>query len=369
MNNTDSRARVYDALNHREPDRTPVFEYVLHPPVGGKIIGREYREYLDDSALWLEEAQEIGLEKAVKQYAAARLDIAEKLGHDMLFVSPNPVPGEEYFYDPLQEIGLQFSLDHTGDPVERLVERNKKVRELLLKKLPLDCYLIYHELRREMEKRDMDLPIAAPAYFHGIWTDVDLMQAMILGPEAAEEHFSLATERTLSVVDDYVDFDIDLIGIGGDFAGNRLLISEECYRSFIVPEVKKCADVIRAKKKFSVNATDGNLWTVIDDFLIGCGVDCYLEIDMNAGMDLKKLKQQFGERITFLGNMDCGTVLTFSTPEEIAELTEQIIEDGWGKGGHIFTASNAITASVSLENYMAMVNAYRRKFSLDEIRI
>jgi len=89
---------------------------------------------------------------------------------------------------------------------------------------------------------------------------------------------------------------------------------------------------------------------------------------MNAGMDLKKLKDLYGKEIVFLGNMDCGKVLTFSSPEEIARLTMDIIEAGMGQGGHIFTASNAITSSVPPENYCAMVNAYRNRFELEPLK-
>jgi uroporphyrinogen decarboxylase len=93
--------------------------------------------------------------------------------------------------------------------------------------------------------------------------------------------------------------------------------------------------------------------------LQGSGVDGYLEIDLHAGMELKKLKDGYGERITFLGNMDCGNTLSFSSPEDIRHETVKCLEDGLGNGGHIFTASNAITDSVPIENYYAMVNAYK----------
>jgi uroporphyrinogen decarboxylase len=318
---------------------------------------------------WRNEVKQIGFKKTLRNYVKARLDLAQKLDHDMLFVTPNPVPGEHYYYDPLQELGTQFTLTHEGDPVLRLKERNMKVADMLLDTLPQDSYLVYHMLNEEMQKRGIDLPILAPAYFHGIWTDADLMQAMLLEPEVAHEHFSLATQRAFNVIDDYLDIGIDMIGIGGDFAGNRLLISEECYHQFIVPEVRKCARKIRAAGKYSINATDGDLWTVIDDFLISCEVDGYLEIDMNAGMDLAELKKRYGNSIVFLGNMDCGKILSFSSPEEISRITLEILDAGWGDGGHIFTASNAITASVPLSNYLAMVNSYRKRFGLPIIQL
>jgi uroporphyrinogen-III decarboxylase len=239
----------------------------------------------------------------------------------------------------------------------------------MLGELPRDCYLVYHFLREEMRRLELDLPLLSPAYFHGIWTDSDLMQVMVLEPEVAREHFRLATERALKVIGDYAELRIDLVGIGGDFAGTRLLISPDSYRQFIVPEVRACARRVRQAGAFSVNASDGDLWPVIEDFLFGCEVDAYLEIDLGAGMDLGRLKRLYGNRVTFLGNMDCGRILSFASPEEVERVTMSILEAGRSQGGHIFTASNAITASVPPANYLAMVNAYRGRFGLGKIRL
>lgn len=364
-----SRQRVEASFQHQAPDRTPIFEYVLLPPIAEQILGRPFVEYLGGMQPWLDEAQVSGFEKTLRNYAEARVEIAAKLGHDLLCLSPNPVPGEAYFYDPLDELGSHFELKETGDPVERLRERNQWVSESMMGQLPRDCYLVYELVREEMKLRDLDLPILAPAYFHGIWTDADLMQVMVLAPEVAQRHFSLATERAFKVIDDYVEMEIDMVGIGGDFAGKRLLISPDSYRGFIVPEVRKCARRLREAGIHSVNATDGDIWPVIDDFLVGCEVDAYLEIDMSAGMDLGKLKSRYGDTILLFGNMDCGNVLSFESEAGIRKLTFEILEAGWGEGGHIFTASNAITESVPLRNYLAMVNAYREYFKLPQLEI
>jgi hypothetical protein len=361
-----SRQRVKAAFGHSSPDRTPIFEYVLLPPVAEALLGRPFVEYLAGMEPWLEMAGEVGFERALRAYAAARVDIAESLGHDLIFASPNPVPGAPYMYDPLSEIGARFDI-RMGDPVQSLLDRNRRVAETMMGALPRDSLLVFQLLREEMGKRGLDLPILAPAYFHGIWTDSDLMQAMLLEPEAAREHFRLATRRSLAVIADYASLGVEMIGIGGDFAGARLLISPESYRSFIVPEVSMCAKAVREAGAWSVNASDGDLWPVIDDFLIGCGVDAYLEIDRGAGMDLAKLRSRFGDRITFLGNMDCGRILSFSPPEEITAITHEILDAGGTAGGHIFTASNAITSSVPVANYLAMVNAYRDHFGLPRL--
>ncbi len=136
-----------------------------------------------------------------------------------------------------------------------------------------------------------------------------------------------------------------------------------------MPEVRTLARRIHAAGAWAVNASDGNLWPVIDDFLLGCEVDGYLEIDLHAGMDLRRLKARYGERITFYGNLDCGNMLSFGTPEEVRAAHAGLPGGRLGQGGHILCASNAITASVPLENYLAAINAYRELFSVATIYV
>lgn len=364
-----SRDRIEASFLHKEPDRTPVFEYLLIGPRAEDVLGRAFPDYTYDRGKWIESAKGNGFEKTLKEYARNKIEIALKLGHDMLYICPNPLPDSIHSYDPLVGVDDYYVLDTISDPVDRLAVRNGKIAEEFERPLSDDCCMVYSFLYEEMDKHDLDLPIFAPAYFHGVWNDGDLMQSLILDPDEAHKHFSLATRRAKLIIDEYRKNSIKIIGIGGDFAGKVPLISPGAYREFIVPEVKKLAEYIRNSGGYSINATDGNIWSVIEDFLVGCGVDGYMEIDSGAGMDLGRLKKLFGDRTVLLGNMDCGNVLTFSTPEEIAEITHSILDEGYGNGGHVFTASNAITESIPLDNYFAMVNAYRDHFSLPPLRL
>ena len=349
-----SRQRIEAAFCHREPDRTPTFEYVLLSPVADELLGRPYAL---DPGHWPGALDELGWEGAVWQTVVDRLDLASLLGHDMMYVYPNPLPGE-------RDTALHMPpAVPSPDPVASVQRRNQAAAANLA---PPDdrSLLVYVLLRDEMGRRGLDLPILAPAYTHGIWTDVDLMVAMRLAPEVAREHFCLATQRALRSIERYLELEIDLIGVGGDFAGNRPLISPADYRTYIVPQVRACARRIHQAGRRAVNASDGNLWSVIDDFILGCEVDGYLEIDYHAGMDLARLKAEYGDRVTLLGNLDCGNVLSLGTPAEVRRHVLDCIEAGWGNGGHILCASNAITASVPLENYYALVAAYRERFGL-----
>lgn len=352
-----SRERIEAAFRHQEPDRTPIYEYVLLSPVADALLGRPYAV---DPGHWPAVVDAIGWQAAVRQTAIDQLDLACLLGHDMLYVPPNPLPER-------RDIHLHLPpADPSPDPVLQ-IERRNEAAEASLGPPPEESLLVYAYLREEMERRGLDLPLLAPAYAHGIWTDVDLMMTMRLAPEVAHLHFSLATQRTLARIEQYLALDIDMIGVGGDFAGNKLLISPADYRAFIVPEVRTCSQRIHDAGRWAVNATDGNIWPVIDDYLLGCEVDGYLEIDYHAGMDLRRLKGQYGDRVTFMGNLDCGNVLSLGSTAEVRQHVIDCLEAGRGKGGHILCASNAITASVPIENYLALVSAYRETYGLPQL--
>jgi hypothetical protein len=354
-----SRERIKAALQHREPDRTPLFEYVLLSPLADVLLGRAYA---GDPARWPKLVEEKGWQGAVRQSAADQLDLALRLGHDMMYVTPNSGPSRT-------EIRTTSGTprESVDDPVQRVHLRN----ELAASAPPPaeDSFLIYVYLKQEMKKRDVDLPILAPAYAHGVWTDVDLMQTMLLEPDVASRHFSLATKRAMRSIETYLSLGIDQIGVGGDFSGTRPLISPEAYRRFIVPEVRTLSRRIHQANGFAVNASDGNLWPVIEDFLFGCEVDGYLEIDWHAGMVMEKLKSICRGRVTLYGNLDCGNVLSFGSPEDVRQHTISCLQAGMGDGGHILCASNAITAGVPLENYLEVINAYRDVFNLPRFRL
>jgi uroporphyrinogen decarboxylase len=351
-----SGQRVRAALEHRDPDRTPIFEYVLHSPVAERFLGRPYA---GDDEVFQRILQEQGYEEAVRRRVADSLDLAEFFAFDMLYFYPGPVPspsppapapapGE----DPVENLCARIAAARSHRPGFSDARRGQ-----------------YLALRAEICRRGLDLPILAPNYAHGVWTDTDLMQTMLLAPEVAQEYFAQRTEGALAAVQEYLALGIDQIGVGGDFAGNRPIISANCYRRFILPEVRQVVRSVHRGGARAVHASDGDLWYVIDDFLIASGVDGYIEIDCQAGMDLRRLKERFGGRITFYGNFDCMQVLCFADPAGVRAHARQVIEAGRGGGGHILCCNNAITSAVPAENYLALQNAYRECFGLPALRI
>lgn len=346
-----SRERIEAALSHRQPDRTPVFEYLLLPPLADIFLGRPA---VGVYSRWNEAVAELGWEGAVRRSVLDELDLAVILGHDMLFIRlppgpPSAAPGEEPPPD---------------GPVERLRLRNERAAAMP-QAMPESRFLVYDLLGKEMEERGLDLPVMASAAGHGVWTDTDLMETMLLAPEIARRHFELATARCLRLLEHYARFPcVSMVQVGGDFAGTRPLISPAAYREFIVPEVRRVSRRVRAAGRVAVNASDGNLWPVLEDFLFGCEAEGYCEVDWHAGMRMEKLKPVCRGRVVLFGNLDCGNVLSFAPPGQVRGHVRECLDAGMGDGGHVLCASNAVTGSVPMVNYLAAVNAYREYFGL-----
>ena len=81
---------------------------------------------------------------------------------------------------------------------------------------------------------------------------------------------------------------------------------------------------------------------------------------LEAGsLDLKQLKADYGDMITFVGGLDL-RILEAGTPEETRKFAEYLIHT-LGPTGYIFGSSNSITPNVIPKNYRAMIDTLLEK--------
>ena len=153
-----SRERIEAALRRREPDRTPLFEYVLQSPIADIVLGRPYAADPVGGPLLIKERE---WEFAIRQCATDIVELAVRLGHDMLYVIPNPPSSGETGGN------LPHFEEFADDPVTAL-ERRNDTEAAKAPSPPDETLLIYEYIRNEMLKHEVDLPILAPAYVHGV---------------------------------------------------------------------------------------------------------------------------------------------------------------------------------------------------------
>ncbi len=142
---------------------------------------------------------------------------------------------------------------------------------------------------------------------------------------------------------------------GDDVAyNNGPMISPAVFRELFFPELKR---IIRAYKDLGflvIKHSDGYMMPLLDMYL-EAGFDCLDPIDPIAGMDLKYMKENYGEVISLKGNINCATTLVTGSVDDVAEETKYCLRVAKGRSGYIASSSNSIHSSVKPENYAAML--------------
>lgn len=352
------RERVLRAYRHEEVDRTPIGEmYEIAPPTREVVLGKkcgfvEQMEMLRD-APW---------QTIVENDAQERVDIAVKLGFDMIGartnISPNferPRPISKYIWETsrtiheyLPESNIQKSIPKSDPaPLEEYI--NKEVVDD-----PEPQFYEFLRVKELMKECGVELAIFSPLYAIPVAVLGERLEWFYTNTEELHKFYDGCTQNAIASGRKLVENGAEVIGLGGDLACDKgSMISPKHYREFIMPQIRRQADAMHEMGVFVNNTSDGDLWSVLEDFLIGAHVDGFGEIDNAAGMDLARLKREYGDRICFMGNLDIRWAFTRGTPEECKKEMIKCIQDGWGNGGHIICTSNLVHKDVKPENYFA----------------
>ncbi|MCC6423922.1 MAG: methyltransferase [Phycisphaerales bacterium] len=135
--------------------------------------------------------------------------------------------------------------------------------------------------------------------------------------------------------------------------------SDQTLRDLWLPYYKRMNDWIHANTawktfKHSCGAVSGFIDTFID-----AGFDILNPVQCSAtGMDPRKLKERWGDRITFWGGgIDTQRVFPFGTPDEVRAQVLERLEIFSPGGGYIFNTIHNIQAKTPVQNIIAMLDA------------
>ena len=153
---------------------------------------------------------------------------------------------------------------------------------------------------------------------------------------------------------------VDILHIGDDIANQlNMMFSLEQYRKWIKPYHQR---VICAAKKINPDIiidyhSDGNCTAAIDD-LIEIGIDILNPVQPEC-MDIKTIKEKYGDRLSFRGAIGTQTTMPFGTAAEVAKEAERTIGIMGSGGGLILAPSHVLEPEVPWENVEAFINAVK----------
>ncbi len=174
--------------------------------------------------------------------------------------------------------------------------------------------------------------------------------------------FEKITEVQIGILQHYLDAVGDLIDvfvIGDDLGGeNGPLISPASYRELVKPYHKKIWGFIKKHTNaYLFLHSCGSIYKFMPD-LIELGIDIINPVQVAAkDMDSKKLKKDFGDKMTFWGGVDTQKVMPYGTPEDVEKEVKMRIADLAPGGGFVLTAVHNIQPGVPPANILRMYEA------------
>ena len=132
-----------------------------------------------------------------------------------------------------------------------------------------------------------------------------------------------------------------------------LFISPILWRRYIKPRMKILYDIVKEYKGLVFQHSCGNIEKIVQDLIeIGCDV---LDPLQPAANDIFKLKEVFGNRLSFMGGLDTQSYLSFGSPEEVKHKVKKVLSIMGKDGGYIAAPSHTIT--IPAKNRLAMIDA------------
>ncbi|MFQ6052398.1 MAG: uroporphyrinogen decarboxylase family protein [Candidatus Hydrothermarchaeota archaeon] len=355
----NSRERILRALDHKQPDRVPVFELYINESSIVKLaevlrpetvevkatkdrFGEERLEILDIYSFLIKELE---LDATCTNFSMGLERISENRGRD--------------------KYGTLYCLSEHGEPVpvEGAIGSASDIKgfDMVSKLEPDDFIRVQYVINKTGKDKAHFLTITDP--FKISWRLRGGMQYLlmdyVLNPGLVHDSARMATDFNIAVIDMAIPMGIDALVMPGDLAGEETtLISPEHYREFIKPYHKEIVVYAHQKGLKIVKHSDGNLWPILDDFL-EVGFDGIHPIQPQC-MDIGEVKKYLAGRACILGNIDCRNLLPFGTKKEVEQTVKETIEKASRGGNYIVTSSNSIHPACKPENYIAMVKAVHK---------
>ena len=213
---------------------------------------------------------------------------------------------------------------------------------------------------------------AAPSGYFGIWERCngmlglpENMMYMAAQTEITLEMFERITEYKIRLARELLKLDLPLYHHGDDLGfQTSTFFSEAMFKELLLPYLRRLFKVYKDAGKKVAYHSCGNITRMIPH-LIDAGVDVLEPVQ--PCMDLKYLKEAFGDSLIFWGGIDTQSILPHGTAEEVREHTRQVIRTLGRGGGLIIGPSQEIMSDVPIENIVAMVETIRaeRQGALD----
>ncbi|MFQ6130659.1 MAG: uroporphyrinogen decarboxylase family protein [Armatimonadota bacterium] len=374
------RERVLTTLEHREPDLVPWGEHSIDYSIYEMVLGREtwvQAKFKETKGLWDGRRDEI-----VASYKRDIPELAEALGFDIVTVPLAPAAGAEH--RPMEQIDHETFRDRAGN----LHRISATTHKLMPYKVRTDNYQVptLEQLQERIDKLDaegLQKPddscwetirhvVAKMKATHWINTCVGGFGFPTVGPTDEEQYLNLAlhpelhaktaelnAKRCMATLPWYAEEGLDSIMPCADLGSSTAL--------FASPKILEqhvahwWTEYVRRAHQLGLKVVKhccGCIWEALP-FLAQAGFDGYEGIQASGGMDMKRLKERYGDRLTLWGGV-WNEHLILGGPQDIEADARYAIKWGAPGGGFIYGATHSLAVGTKPENLERMKTCRER---------
>ena len=335
-----SKERVRLAFEHREPDRVPLW-YGASEELTAKLI--QATGVPDEEALM--RRLHIDFRRVRQDYTGPATAIRED-GHSVTMWG-------------VERGGLEY-----GQPLSHPLAGAETVEDIYRHPWPDPAWFNSRRCRALCESWKEYSIIGGPWVV--VWTEAtelmgmeEYLMKMHTHPEVIKALNERVAEFYWQLCLEFFDTCGDLLDIfffGDDFGTQEaLFISPDMWREFFKPLLKRFSDLGHDYGMKTMFHSCGSVWSIVPD-LVDIGMDALNPVQPCCkGMDLGRMKRDYGDHITFHGAIDHQRVLPFGTPEEVRAEVRRVIDILAPGGGFCLAPSHDLMlADFPPENVIAM---------------
>jgi uroporphyrinogen decarboxylase len=182
---------------------------------------------------------------------------------------------------------------------------------------------------------------------------------IILDPGLIREMAEVYIDFLIAVIRRIIDKGIEIDGFMAveDLASTRgMLFSPDQWRDIYKPQMRKIGAMLKENNLHFWMHCCGNCEAVIED-LIECGLKVINPLEAKSGLDVCVLKDTYGGRLAFYGNLDV-IRLAGSSETAMSEI-ENKLKPFSGEGGYIAHSDHSIPPEISFRRYCEIVEKIR----------
>ena len=173
-------------------------------------------------------------------------------------------------------------------------------------------------------------------------------------PEFAQQLLDFIAELNMEILPRLMTPHLDGVLLGSDWGSqNDLIVSPDIWKSMMKQGQKTQLDYIKSKGKHTLIHSCGCILKILPE-LVEMGLDVLNPVQPEC-MDLRFLKETYGDKLSFWGGISTQKTLPYGTPEEVKKETEDVIKLMSENGGYLTCSSQEIQTDVSYENLIALI--------------